>query len=129
VGKGVGIEPNVPCFIVKKNQVLISLSSLDFSYIVEENISEIFKLLHLYKMKVDVIQNSAISFSVCFENTYNNLERLLQHLKAKFKVTINDNVSLYTVRHYNEQAIASLEKDKELLLKQLTQETIQIVTQ
>ncbi|TXE18130.1 aspartate kinase [Psychroserpens burtonensis] len=129
VGKGVGIEPNVPCFIVKKNQVLISLSSLDFSYIVEENISEIFKLLHLYKMKVDVIQNSAISFSVCFENTYDNLERLLQHLKAKFKVTINDNVSLYTVRHYNEQAITSIEKDKELLLKQLTHETIQIVTQ
>ena len=129
VGKGVGIEPNVPCYIVKKNQVLISLSSLDFSYIVEENISEIFKLFHLYKMKVDVIQNSAISFSVCFENTYDNLERLLQHLKAKFKVTINDNVSLYTVRHYNEQAIASVEKGKELLLKQLTQETIQIVTQ
>ncbi|WP_040279328.1 aspartate kinase [Psychroserpens damuponensis] len=129
VGKGIGIEPNIPCFIVKKNQVLISLSSLDFSYIVEDNISEIFKLLHLYKMKVDVIQNSAISFSVCFENTYDNLERLLQHLKAKFKVTINDNVSLYTVRHYNEQAIASIEKDKELLLKQLTHETIQIVTQ
>nr|WP_321246490.1 aspartate kinase [uncultured Psychroserpens sp.] len=129
VGKGIGIEPNVPCFIVKKNQVLISLSSLDFSYIVEENISEIFKLLHLYKMKVDVIQNSAISFSVCFENTYDNLDRLLQHLKAKFKVTINKNVSLYTVRHYNEQAIASVEKDKELLLKQLTHETIQIVTQ
>nr|WP_321221581.1 aspartate kinase [uncultured Psychroserpens sp.] len=129
VGKGIGIEPNVPCFIVKKNQVLISLSSLDFSYIVEENISEIFKLLHLYKMKVDVIQNSAISFSVCFENTYDNLERLLQHLKAKFKVTINKNVSLYTVRHYNEQAIASIEKDKDLLLKQLTHETMQIVTQ
>jgi aspartate kinase len=129
VGKGVGIEPNVPCFIVKKNQVLISLSSLDFSYIVEENISEIFKLFHLYKMKVDVIQNSAISFSVCFENTYNNLDRLLQHLKAKFKVTLYDNVSLYTVRHYNEQAIASVEKNKKLLLKQLTQETIQIVTQ
>ncbi|MCK8480224.1 aspartate kinase [Psychroserpens algicola] len=128
VGKGFGIEPNIPCYIVKKNQVLISLSSLDFSYIVEENISEIFKLLHLYKMKVDVIQNSAISFSVCFDNTYNNLERLLQHLKAKFKVTVYDNVSLYTVRHYNEQAISSIEKDKELLLKQLTQETIQIVT-
>jgi aspartate kinase len=129
VGKGVGIEPNVPCFIVKKNQVLISLSSLDFSYIVEENISEIFKLFHLYKMKVDVIQNSAISFSVCFENTYNNLDRLLQHLKAKFKVTLYDNVSLYTVRHYNEQAIASVEKNKKLLLKQLTQEPIQIVAQ
>jgi aspartate kinase len=129
VGKGAGIEPNVPCFIVKKNQVLISLSSLDFSYIVEENISEIFKLFHLYKMKVDVIQNSAISFSVCFENTYDNLDRLLQHLKAKFKVTLHENVSLYTVRHYNEQAIASVEKNKNLLLKQLTQETIQIVAQ
>ncbi|MGB3605916.1 MAG: aspartate kinase [Psychroserpens sp.] len=128
VGKGFGIEPNIPCYIVKKNQVLVSLSSLDFSYILEENISEIFKLLHLYKMKVDVIQNSAISFSVCFENTYGNLERLLQHLKAKFKVTVYEDVSLYTVRHYNDQAIASVEKGKKLLLKQLTQETIQIVT-
>ncbi|WP_456441048.1 aspartate kinase [Psychroserpens sp.] len=128
VDKSIGIIPNIPCYIVKKNQVLISLSSLDFSYIVEENISEIFKLLHYYKMKVDVIQNSAISFSVCFENTYSNLEQLLQHLKAKFKVTLYENVSLYTVRHYNEQAIASIEKDKTLLLKQLTQETIQIVT-
>ncbi len=128
VGKGNGISPNIPCYIVKKNQVLVSLSSLDFSYIVEDNISDIFKLLHHYKMKVDVIQNSAISFSVCFENTYDNLERLLQHLKAKFKVTSHENVSLYTVRHYNEAAIASIEKDKTLLLKQLTQETVQMVT-
>ena len=128
VDKSIGITPNIPCYIVKKNQVLISLSSLDFSYIVEENISEIFKLLHYYKMKVDVIQNSAISFSVCFENTYHNLERLLQHLKAKFKVTCHENVSLYTVRNYNEQAVMSMEKDKTLLLKQLTQETIQLVT-
>ncbi len=128
VGKGVGLSPEVPCFIVKKNQVLVSLSSLDFSYIVEENISEIFKLLHLYKMKVDVIQNSAISFSVCFENTYDNLERLLQHLKSKFKVTCHENVSLYTVRHYKEQDIRSIEKDKNVLLKQLTQETVQMVT-
>ena len=128
VGKGMGIEPNVPCFIVKKNQVLISLSSLDFSYIVEENISEIFRLLHLYKMKVDVIQNSAISFSVCVDNIYNNLDKLLQHLKAKFKVTCHEEVSLYTVRHYNEQAIKQLENGKHVLLKQLTQETVQIVT-
>ena len=67
VSKGKALEPEIPCFIVKKNQILISLSSLDFSYIVEENISEIFSLLHLYKMKVDVIQNSAISFSVCLD--------------------------------------------------------------
>ncbi|MCK7589298.1 aspartate kinase [Subsaxibacter sp. CAU 1640] len=128
VGRGKKIEPNIPCFIVKKGQVLISLSSLDFSYIVEENISEIFSLLHLYKMKVDVIQNSAISFSVCVDNIYNNLEKLLQHLKAKFKVTCYENVSLYTVRHYTNEAINDLEDGKNVLLKQLTQETVQMVT-
>lgn len=128
VGKGIGIEPEVPCYIVKKNQVLISMSSLDFSYIVEENISEIFKLLHQYKMKVDVIQNSAISFSVCVDNIYNNLEKLLQHLRAKFKVEHYENVSLYTIRHYTDQAVKSVEVGKTVLLKQLLQETVQIVT-
>ncbi|WP_100613900.1 aspartate kinase [Confluentibacter citreus] len=128
VGKEIILEPNIPCFIVKKDQVLISLSSLDFSYIVEENISEIFSLLHTYKMKVDVIQNSAISFSVCVDNIYNNLEKLLQHLKAKFKVTCHEHVSLYTIRHYNENAINQLEKGKTILLKQLTEGTVQMVT-
>lgn len=128
VCKGVDIEPKVPCFIVKKNQVLISLSSLDFSYIVEDNISAIFNLLHTYKMKVDVIQNSAISFSVCVDNLYDNLDKLLQDLKANFKVTCHENVSLYTVRHYNDAAIKALEEGKTLLLKQLTQDTVQMVT-
>lgn len=126
--KDVVLEPMVPCFILKKNQILVSLSSLDFSYIVEENISDIFNLLHQHKMKVDVIQNSAISFSVCFENSYNNLEALLHHLKAKFKVTCHEQVSLYTIRHYNVQSIEQIEREKTILLKQLTQETVQIVT-
>ena len=129
IGKNATLEPMIPCFIVKKNQVLISLSSLDFSYIVEENISEIFSLLHLYKMKVDVIQNSAISFSVCVDNMYNNLDQLLQHLKAKFMVTCHDNVSIYTIRHYNQNAINQIESGKTVLLKQLTKETVQVVTQ
>ena len=128
IGKNVTLDPMIPCFIVKKNQVLISLSSLDFSYIVEENIGEIFNLLHTYKMKVDVIQNSAISFSVCVDDIYNNLDKLLHHLKAKFKVTSDKNVSLYTIRHYNQSAINQIETDKTVLLKQLTQETVQLVT-
>lgn len=128
ISKEKELEPKTPCFIVRKNQVLISLSSLDFSFIVEENISEIFNLLHLYKMKVDVIQNSAISFSVCVDNNYNNLEKLLLHLKAKFKVTHYNNVSLYTIRHYDQKSIQNLEKNKTVLLKQLYQETVQIVT-
>ena len=128
IGKGIKIKPEIPCYIVKKEQVLLSLSSLDFSYIVEENISEIFKLLHYYKMKVDVIQNSAISFSVCFENIYNNLDKLIQELKSKFKVTCHEKVSLYTIRHFTEDVLNQLEKDKTVLLKQIAQETVQIVT-
>lgn len=127
VTKGMGITPNVPCFIVKKNQVLISLSSLDFSFIVEENISEIFKLLSDCKMKVDVIQNSAISFSVCVDNKFNNLEKLLNTLRSKFKVTHYENVSLYTIRHFTEFAIAGLKKEKEILLEQRAEQTIQLV--
>ena len=128
VGRGIGLEPQVPCFIVKKNQILISLSSLDFSYIVEENISDIFRHLSTYKMKVDVIQNSAISFSVCVDDIYNNIDQLLQHLKAKFKVNCTKDVSLYTIRHYTDAAIKQMESDKEVLLKQLTQQTVQMVT-
>ncbi|MDT0643169.1 aspartate kinase [Zunongwangia sp. F363] len=128
VSKGRHLVPQVPCFIVKKNQVLISLSSLDFSFMVEENISEIFRLFHLYQMKVDLIQNSAISFSVCVDNKFNNLEKLIQHLKARFKVTFTPGVSLYTIRHFDENAIKLLEKNKEVLLKQLTHNTVQMVT-
>jgi len=128
VSKGQALIPAIPCFIVKKNQVLISLSSLDFSFMVEENISEIFRLFHLYQMKVDLIQNSAISFSVCVDNRFNNLEKLIQHLKARFKVDFLTEVSLYTIRHFDDKAIKSLEKDKDVLLKQVTHNTVQLVT-
>jgi len=128
VGKEFGIEPQIPCFILKQNQVLLSLSTLDFSYVMEENISDIFNLLHKYKMKVDVIQNSAISFSVCFDNVYGNLEELLHHLKAKFKVVCHEKVSLYTIRHFDDDSIEELEKNKTVLLKQILGETVQIVT-
>ena len=128
VGKGALIFPEIPCFIVKNDLVLISLSTLDFSFMVEENISEIFRLFHQYQMKVDLIQNSAISFSVCVDNKFNQLEKLIQHLKARFKVSFVPGVSLFTIRHFNDEAIATLEKDKEILLKQLTHNTLQIVT-
>ncbi|SIQ12006.1 aspartate kinase [Maribacter ulvicola] len=127
VGKGVGIEPKVPCFIVKKNQVLMKLSSLDFSFIVEDSISELFKLFHQHKIKVDLIQNSAISFSVCIDNKFGGLEALLQQLKSKFKVAHHENVSLYTIRHFNNKALESLQNGHELLLEQRGTETVQLV--
>ncbi len=127
VGSGEGIEPEVPCFIVKKNQVLMKLSSLDFSFIVEDNISDLFKLLHDYKMKVDMIQNSAISFSVCVDNKFGRLGELLEHLEGKFKVVCQENVSLYTIRHFTSEAINSLQDGREVLLEQRGRETVQLV--
>lgn len=128
VSKGADLEPHLPCFIVKKGQLLISLSSIDFSFIMEENISEIFGLFHQYKMKVSLIQNSAISFSVCIEDKFGNFNDLKNVLSKKFKVAYNDNVSLYTIRHFNEKAAEMVEKDKQVLLKQVSRETMQIVT-
>jgi len=127
VGKGIGIEPEVPCFIVKKNQVLMKLSSLDFSFIVEDSISELFKMFHEYKMKVDLIQNSAISFSVCVDNKFGRLEELLNNLKSRFKVNCQEDVSLYTIRHFNTKAIESLLNGYEVLLEQRGKETVQFV--
>ncbi|WP_447635290.1 aspartate kinase [Flavobacterium microcysteis] len=128
VSKGADLEPHLPCFIVKKEQLLISLSSIDFSFIMEENISEIFGLLHHYKMKVSLIQNSAISFSVCIEDKFGNFNELKNVLSKKFKVSYNENVSLYTIRHFNEKAAEMVEKGKQVLLKQVSRETMQIVT-
>jgi aspartate kinase len=128
VSKGADLEPHTSCFIVKKNQLLISLSSLDFSFIMEENISEIFSLLHKYKMKVHLIQNSAISFSVCVDDKFGNFTELKSILSKKFQVTYNDNVSLYTIRHFNEKSAAAVGQNKEVLVRQISRETMQIVT-
>jgi aspartate kinase len=128
VYKGADLEPKVSCFIVKKNQLLLSLSSLDFSFIMEENISEIFSLFHKFKIKVSLIQNTAISFSVCIEDKFENFNELKALLSKKLKVTYNENVSLYTIRHFTKEAAEMVEKDKVVLLKQTSRETMQIVT-
>ena len=93
--------------------------------------SLIFKQLYLSGMKVDVIQNSAISFSVCVDNKFNKLQELLTLLKAKFKVSCYENVSLYTIRHATREAIRQIETGKTILLRQSRrfsgQHTVQLV--
>ena len=128
VAKGVDLEPYLPCFIVKRNQLLISLSSIDFSFIMEENISEIFALFHQFKIKVNLIQNSAISFSVCVEDKFDNFKALNAILSKKFKVEFNENVTLYTIRHFDDKAAQTVEENKIVLLKQVSRETMQVVT-
>jgi len=128
VSKGADLEPQTSCFIVKKNQLLISLSSLDFSFIMEENIAEIFALLHKYRMRVHLIQNSAISFSVCVDDKFGNFAELKAVLSKKFKVTYNGDVSLYTIRHFNESSAETVTKNRDVLVRQISRETMQVVT-
>ena len=128
VSKGQTLEPYVPCYIIKKDQVLLKLSSLDFSFIVEDNISEIFALLSRFQMRVELIQNSAISFSVVVNNKYNRLEELLAELRAKFKVTVTEDVNLFTVRHFDQAAKEKVRSyGEKILLEQRTRETLQVV--
>lgn len=121
------LEPKVPCFILKKDQILLSLSSRDFSFIMEEGISYIFKSLHKAQMKVSVIQNSAISFSVCVENKFDTLPELLEKLEERFKVSVTEGVTLYTIRHATEAAIAEVAAGKNVLLKQVSSGTVQMI--
>jgi len=127
VAKGKDLDPAVSCYVVKKEQLLISLSSLDFSFIMEDHIGDVFKLLHEHQMKVNLIQNSAISFSVCVDNRFNKLEKLLSALKPKFKVNFNENVTLYTIRHFKEAEVVLLENNFQVLVKQQSRETVQFV--
>ena len=128
VSKGKTLEPHVPCFILKQKQVLLKLSSLDFSFIVEENIAEIFALLSRYQMRVELIQNSAISFSVVVNNKYDRLEELLQELRAQFKVTVTQDVQLFTIRHFDQAAKERVRGySDQILLEQRTRETLQVV--
>lgn len=127
VSKGADLEPPVSCFIVKKNQHLLSLSSRDFSFIMESHISQIFALLHQYQIKVSLMQNSAISFSVCLEDKYLNIDKLIADLENAFQLTLQRNVSLYTIRHFTKEAQDMVETGKQILVKQILGDTIQMV--
>lgn len=128
VSKGADLEPQTSCFIVKKDQLLLSLSSIDFSFIMEDNISEIFGLLSNYKIKVSLIQNTAISFTICVEDKFEKFQELNAILSKKFKVTYTEGVSLYTIRHFTEAAVHAVEAGKNVLVKQMSKETMQLVT-
>jgi aspartate kinase len=123
-----------PIFIRKRNQVLISISPRDFSFIVEENLSSIFNILARYHVKVNVMQNSAISFSVCvddegFSETHrdNSLEKMISELGMDYSVLYNRNLELITIRHYNQRAINMATKNKKVLLEQRTRNTVHLI--
>ena len=127
ITRGVAISPKLPCFIVKKDQILVSISARDFSFMVEDNISHVFKLLHQYLLKVNLIQNSAISFSVCVDNKFNQFDTFYEELKSSYKVEVIKEVDLYTIRHFDDDSLKEITAKGTPVFTQINKETAQIV--
>lgn len=117
----------VASFIFKVNQVLISIFPKDFSFIIEENLSHIFNILHKNKVKVNTMLNSAISFSVSVDHDEEKIKQLITDLSETFKVKYNAGLELVTIRYYNQQTIDRVTVNKDVLLEVKSRHTCQIV--
>lgn len=115
-------------YILKENQVLMNISTRDFSFIAEDHISQIFNLLAKYKVKVSLMQNSAISLALCLEDKFGKIDAVHEELNQKFNTDLVKNVSLYTVRNANLDELSKIYENKKVLLEQISKKTVQIVT-
>ncbi len=127
VQKSMEFDALQPSYIFIENQILVSISPKDFSFIAEDNLSFIFAKLAEAKIKVNLIQNSALSFSVCFENSTNKVEHLFSLLKGTFDVRYNDEATLLTIRHYNEEVLTKMTANKTILLEQKSRNSARFV--
>ncbi len=132
-GKGTLINNNsssdslIASYILKPNQMLISISPLDFSFIGEDNLSLIFTIFFKHNVSIDTMQNSAISFSVCVSESGLNIDSLINDLKEYFKVSFNSKMSLLTIRHYDEAIIKKLTVNKKIFMEQRSRNTARFV--
>jgi len=118
----------IPSFIFKVNQTLLSISPRDFSFIDEHNLSEILGIFARLNIHIHLMQNSALSFSVCMDDNERRLKRLFEDLGHKFKIRYNTGLELITIRHYNQATIDRvLQDDKTVLLDMRTRHTAQLV--
>jgi len=120
-------DENLPVIILKKHQVLVSLFPKDLSFVIEDELSKIFRYLSDNKIKINLIQNSAISFSFCFDNTNNKVQQLIELLKEDYKVLYNDQLELLTIRHYTAEAIAEVTKGRKIYIEQRSRHTAHFV--
>lgn len=120
-------DSKIPSYIFKTDQVLLSISSRDFSFIVEEHMSEIFACFASHKLKIQTMQNSAISLSVSVSDQRSQIEALIEDLQKDYQVLYNDGLELLTIRHYNEKIVAELVKGKEVMLQQKTRHTMRLL--
>lgn len=121
-------EKIAPAYIIKENQCLISFSVKDFTFVSEKNLGTIFKALADLRIKINLMQNSAISFSICADFHQERLQRLIQTLNDQFIIHYNTGLTLYTVKNYDAASLARVMDGKEVLLEQRTRNTCQIVT-
>ena len=117
----------IASFIVKHNQVLFSFTPNDFSFIVEENLSTLFKGLSACSAKINLMQNSALSFSILLDELKINKKKILEYFKKEYNTKYNEGLELITIRHYNEQIISKMTKGKVILVEQKTRETARFV--
>ena len=114
-------------YIFKDDQILFSIQPKDFSFIAEDNLSGIFNLFSKHNVHIHMMQNSAISFSVCTDNDVQKIEPLINDLQQQFKVLYNTNVQLMTIRNYDQETISKLSENKLILIEQRSRHTHQMV--
>lgn len=119
---------SVESYILKDNQILLKIATKDFSFVAEEHLSLIFSLLAKYKIKISLMQNSAISLALCLEDKYHHLEELNDELSKIFNTEITKEVSLFTVRNADMENLSHFYDGKIVLLEQISQHTLQMVT-
>ncbi len=127
IGNFMGTKPLVPCFIYKFDQILFSISSKDFSFIAEEGMSRIFSLFAEHRIKINLMQNSALSFSICVDNDPFKIPQLQKVLQKEFHILYNNHLKLVTIRHYFASTLDELIKGKTILLEQRSRHTAQVV--
>lgn len=129
VKKGQALIPNIPCYILKKEQFLVTISSKDFSFITEEHLGEIFETLAKFGNTVSLIQTSALCLSLCIDDKFNAINQLNESLSEKYQTEITPNVSLYTIRRFNDDSFAKISSGKKILLQQISEQNLQLIIQ
>jgi aspartate kinase len=117
----------LPSYIFKRDQILFSVYPKDFSFIDVNSLSEIFLLLSENHIKINLMQNSALSFSICFDHDSKKLDILIQALTIKYKIKYNEQVELITIRHYTDEAIEKVIGNKKIFVEQKNRTTLQAV--
>ena len=121
------LKPETPLYIFKNNQILLSILPRDYSFIAEDNLQVIFGILNELGIRVNLMQNSALSFSICVDNNPQRIGVLIERLKSMFRVRYNENLQLITIRYYTQQVIDSIVAGRPILLEQRSRTTEQLI--